>query len=342
VRNMKISRFFLTYLISRLIVFVLTLLAAFSITFILLRLMPARVVEALLAQLSQQAQAINPEDFIKMRETLYEIFGLKGSFGELYLKFLYRFLTLDFGPSMIAFPTPVRDLIAKSLPWTLGLLTFTTLISWSIGNILGAVATTFEDRFKRTAKLLQGIAIVLYPIPYYIMAMVLVMLFCYMIPIFPLVGSIAIGTRITISDIITIIKASTLPALSIILINAFGWWFISSRALTLNILAEDFIAYAEFRGVPPKKILRDYVFRNIMLPQVTALGLALGSIFSGALLTEVIFSYPGLGFTLYRAVITGDYSTALGILSLSIIAISSATLILDISYMLLDPRVRYR
>ncbi len=339
---MKISRFFLIYLTSRFIIFILTLFTAFSITFILLRLMPARVVDALIAQLSQQAQVISPEEFIRLKETLYEIFGLRGSFGELYLKFLYRFFTLDFGPSMIAFPTSVREIIARSLPWTLGLLSFTTLISWIIGNILGAVATTFEDRFKKATRLLQGIAITLYPIPYYIMAMVLVMLFCYIFPIFPLVGSIAIGTRITISDVLTIIKASTLPALSIILISAFGWWFISSRALALNILAEDFVTYAEFRGVPPKKILKDYVFRNIMLPQVTALGLALGSIFSGALLTEVIFSYPGLGFTLYRAVITGDYSTALGILSLSIIAISSATLILDISYMLLDPRVRYR
>jgi peptide/nickel transport system permease protein len=340
----KLSVSFLKYISIRALIFIFTLLVSFSIIFLLLRLMPASIVDALLAGLSQSAQSITPEEYLKLRETLEEIFGLKGSLSELYVKYMYRFFTLDFGPSMIAFPTPVREIILNSLPWTAGLLSFSTIISWITGNMLGTLASFFERSHKNTSRVLQGVAVILYPIPYYIMALVLIFLFAYLIPLFPLAGAFISSSRFTFSleNIYLIIKASTLPALSMILVSALGWWFLSSRALTLNVLSEDYFLYAVIRGLDSGYMARKYVLKNILLPQTTALSLALGGIFNGALLTEIIFAYPGLGFILYKSVVSGDYSTAMGILSLSIIAVAAATFIIDVIYPLIDPRVRYR
>lgn len=338
----KISITFLRYISLRALILIFTLFTSFSVIFLLLRLMPASVVDALLAGLSQSAQSITPQEYLKLRETLEEMFGLKRSLLELYIKYIYRFFTLDFGPSMIAFPTPVREIILNSLPWTVGLLSFSTIISWITGNMLGTLASFFERNHKTTSRILQGIAVVLYPIPYYIMALVLIFLFAYLIPIFPLAGAFVSGSYFSLENVYLIIKASALPALSMILVSTLGWWFLSSRALTLNVLSEDYTLYAVIRGLDSGYIARKYVLKNILLPQTTALSLALGGIFNGALLTEIIFAYPGLGFILYKSVISGDYSTAMGILSLSIIAVAAATFIIDLIYPLIDPRVRHR
>ncbi|MEL9940373.1 MAG: ABC transporter permease [Ignisphaera sp.] len=281
----------------------------------------------------------DPQALIALRESLYEIFGLKGSLWDQYITFLRRFLTMDFGPSTISFPTPAKYLVWRQLPWTIGLLATTTIISWVIGNVLGAISSF--RRGSRISKVLQAMALTLYPIPYYIMALVLVYLFAYLIPLFPLTGGAPVS-EISLTTIFDIIYRSFLPALSIILPSMLGWWFLSSSTLTLNVMSEDYYLYAELRGLPRDLIFRRYIMRNILLPQTTALALSLGNIFGGALLTEVIFAYPGLGQLLYRAVGMGDYATAMTILSLSIIGVATATLIIDLIYPFIDPRVRYR
>ncbi|MEM2511999.1 MAG: ABC transporter permease [Ignisphaera sp.] len=328
------------YIISRLLLYTITIIASFTIIFICLRLMPVNIVEVLLAAYRSKGQYIHPQALIELREKLLELFGLKGSPLEQYFSFLKRFITLDFGPSLLAFPTPVKELVISRLFWTIGLLGITTIGAWLLGNICGVVATSIKNV---ASKVLQSIAVILYPIPYYIFALILIYAFCYIVPLFPLVGGITVvSPTFTLHTLIALIRSSILPALSIIIVSAFGWWFLSSRALSFNIMKDDFYNYAVIRGLKPSHILKRYVMKNVLLPQVTALGLALGNIFCGALLVEVIFAYPGLGYLLYRAILSGDYSTALGILSLSIIGVATATLILDLIYPLLDPRIRHR
>ena len=138
----------------------------------------------------------------------------------------------------------------------------------------------------------------------------------------------------------SVIKNSLLPALSIILIN-YGWWFLSMKALSSDITEEDYVKFAEIKGIPAGQVMTRYVIRNALLPQVTQLAMALGTVFGGALLTEVIFAYPGLGSLVYMAVSNSDYNLMMGINSLSIIAVATAGLIIDLAYPLLDPRVRY-
>jgi peptide/nickel transport system permease protein len=341
VRKALVSKTLVRFIIIRTIVLILTLFTAFSFTFILLRSMPVSAVENVLAGLTVQGQVIDPQAIIELRKTLYEIFGLTGSPIEQYYSYLRRFLTLDFGPSIMSYPTPARDIIFSRLPWTISLLAFTTVLSWVLGNVLGVFASI--NRKKGVSKVLVSLSLTLYPIPYYIMALVLIFLFCYLIPVFPLVGGFG---EMSFKDIISFIRdwlyKSTLPALSIIMISMFGWWFLSSYSLTLNVQTEDYVYYAELRGLSQSRILKNYVFKNVLLPQVTTLGLSLGGIFGGALLTEILFTYPGIGMLAYRAVLSGDYPTALSMLSLTIIAVAVATYILDIVYPFIDPRIRHR
>ncbi|MCY0867608.1 MAG: ABC transporter permease [Desulfurococcus sp.] len=327
---------FLKYIFMRFIYFLITIISAFSITFILLRFMPVDAVENIVAMMTAQGQVVDPEALKILRRQLYELFGLTGTIWDQYLKFLRSAFTFDFGPSIMSFPTPVVELIEERLPYTLWLLGTSIIISWVLGNIIGMIASLKEDSIA--SKILQSIAVTLYPIPYYILALLLVFLFIFKIPLFPLVSSFAIS----LNTIPEMLRATTLPALSIILISALGWWFLSSRALTLRVLSEDYVRYAVIRALPEKRIIGRYVFRNILTPQVTALGLSLGQIFSGALLTEVVFAYPGIGQLLYRSVMTGDIPTAIGIVTLSIYATALATFILDVIYVFIDPRVRLR
>lgn len=331
---------FLRFALIRVAYFFATILAAVTITYALLRLMPVNAVENIIVQITAQGQVYDPAALNALRRQLYEIFGLTGSPWEQYLRYLRSAFTLDYGPSIVAFPTPARDLIARYLPWTAGLLLFTTLISWTAGNLLGMVSSLREG--SRISRILQGVAVTLYPIPYYVMALVLIFLLAYLIPLFPLSGSSVYIERIDLAAIAGLLRAMTLPALSIIIVSTLGWWFLSSRTLTLRIMTEDYVEHAVMRGLPWSLIVRRYVMRNILLPQVTALGLALGSIFSGAIITEAIFAYPGLGLLLFRAISTGDFSTALGIVTLSIYGVALGTLVLDLVYPLLDPRVRHR
>ncbi|WP_350309078.1 ABC transporter permease [Ignisphaera cupida] len=328
------------YIISRFASYITTIFISFTFIFLLLKAMPTSIVEAIIASMTSLGMVYDPQGLIMLRESLYEIFGLKGSLWDQYITFLRRFLTLDFGPSTISFPTPAKELVYRQLPWTLGLLSTTTVLSWLIGNMLGALASF--KRESRVSKVLRSVAVTLYPIPYYIMALVLVYLLAYLVPLFPIVGGGVSTEKITLNTILEIVYRSALPALSIMIPSMLGWWFLSSSTLTLTVMSEDYYIYGELRGLPRSRIFQRYILRNILLPQTTALALALGGIFGGALLTEAIFAYPGLGQLLYRAVGMGDYATAMSILSLSIIGIATATLIIDIIYPFIDPRVRYR
>lgn len=330
---------FFRFALVRAAYFFATVLISVSVTYLLLRLMPVDAVENVIAQLTAQGQVYDPAALNALRRQLYEIFGLTGSPWDQYLRYLRSAFTLDFGPSIIAFPTPARDLVARYLPWTVGLLLFTTLVSWTAGNLLGLLSSLREG--SRISRILQGVAVTLYPIPYYVMALVLIFLFAYLVPLFPLSSSVYVD-RLDVGAIAGLLRSMALPALSIIIVSALGWWFLSSRTLTLRIMAEDYVEHAVMRGLPWGLIVRRYVMRNMLLPQVTALGLALGGIFSGAIITEAIFAYPGLGLLLYRAISTGDFSTALSVVTLSIYGVALGTLILDLAYPLLDPRVRHR
>ena len=179
----------------------------------------------------------------------------------------------------------------------------------------------------------------IYPIPYFILALVLQIVFSFVLGWFPLQATIQYNNG-TAAFWGTLLKASVLPAISILLLGT-GWWIISKKSLASNTAEEDYVQYARFRGLSEFKIGKDYVFRNSILTQITALAMSLGGVFNGSIMTEIIFGYPGVGTLIQNAITSSDYNMILGTITISVIAISTCTLIADLIYPFIDPRIRY-
>jgi peptide/nickel transport system permease protein len=273
-------------------------------------------------------------------QDLTEMYGLQGSWVDQYWEFWGRLFHGDFGVSFFQFPARVNQLIATAAPWTLGLLLTTTAINWILGNIIGGLAGYYTRRgWSRT---LDAVAMVVRPLPYYTFAFALLLLFAYVVRWFPITGGASLGATPTFTwDYIKdVLWHSALPALSLTVLGG-AVNFQTMKLLVQNINAENFVQYAKLGGVTENRIISKYIIRNALLPQITGLALSLGQIFSGALITEIVFSYPGLGTLLFRAIVNGDYNLIMGITILSIVGITTGILILDLTYPLLDPRVRY-
>jgi peptide/nickel transport system permease protein len=318
--------------------FLLVVFIGINLTYVITHATPIDPVEQSIAAVTSFGNT-SPEAIAMMRQSLRELYGLTGGPFEQYINFWRRIAIADFGPSLSAFPTPVSALIARALPWTIGLLVTATLITWSLGNLLGGLAGYYQD--KRSLKVLAVIAIGLHPVPYYIVAFVLLVMFGYMWPLLPIAGGYGMNIEqgFNATFVLSVLKHSILPALSLMLIGL-GGWFLGMRSLVSNVVSEDFVVYAELAGVDRRRILGSYVMRNALVPQVTGLALSLGAIFNGAIITEQVFGYPGVGSLLVSAVYAGDYGLVLGVTTVSIIGVSAAVLVIDLVYPLLDPRVR--
>jgi peptide/nickel transport system permease protein len=326
------------YLLTRLGQFALVVFIGINIAFIVTHATPIDPVEQSIAAATQFGST-SPEAIALMRQSLRELYGLEGGLFEQYASFWRRIAVADFGPSLSAFPTPVSVLIGRALPWTAGLLVLATLIAWLLGNLLGGLAGYWRD--SRLLKLAGILVMGLHPIPYYIVAFVLLIVFGYLWPVLPITGGaqMNLAQQFSLAYVGSVLLHAILPALSLVLVGA-GGWFMGMRALVSNIITEDYVAYAELGGVGRRRILFSYVMRSALVPQVTGLAMSLGAIFNGAIITEQVFGYPGIGTLLVAAVHAGDYSLVLGIATVSIMAVATAVLLIDLAYPLLDPRVK--
>ena len=309
-----------------------------NLTFLIIHISPIDPVEASVSAMTAFSSS-QPEAVELMRKSLKELYGLQGTPFDQYIVFWKRILVADFGPSLSAFPTPVSTLIGRALPWTVGLLLVATVLSWVLGNVIGGLAGYYRN--NRLLKLVGVIFMALNPVPYYIVAFILLIVFGYLWPILPLTGAYRMNMQpgYRLDFILSVVLHSLLPILSLVLVGI-GGWFLGMRALVSNIVTEDYVVYAELGGVSRTRILASYVMRNALMPQVTGLAIVLGSIFNGAIITEVVFGYPGLGRLLVSGVETGDYSLVLGVTTVSIVTVSTAVFLIDLLYPLLDPRIQ--
>jgi peptide/nickel transport system permease protein len=314
------------------------ILVGSSVAFLISHLSPVNPVERALSRITARSN-FSPEAIEEMRSALTDLYGVDKPLPEQYGNFLNRMAQGDLGPSMLAFPTPSLELVMRALPWTVLLLTVSTIVTFLGGNLFGAMAGYFQD--NRLLKVVGVGAIGLQPIPYYIVAFMLLYLFGFVWPILPTSNAYDIGVDPgwNIDFFLSVAKHAILPVASLILVG-FGTWFLGMRALVSNIVTEDYVTYAELAGVQRRRVVSSYVMRNAAVPQLTALALALGSIFSGTIITEQVYNYPGLGTLLVDAVNAGDSTTVLAVSTVSIIAVAVAILIIDLLHPLLDPRVR--
>jgi len=334
-------QFILRYLIPRFLQFLTIIFVGITITFIIPRLSPTDPVEAQISMMMARGETLDPQSIASMRAALTDLYGLSGSPVQQYFAFWGRLLRGDLGPSLANFPTPVSQMIGQAMPYTLSLLITAVLISWVFGNLFGALSSYYPK--NRALNVIEILGQAVRPIPYYIVAMVLLVVFAFFIPIFPFSGAYPIGTHPSWSlEFIWIyLRHSMLPAATLVLIG-FGGWFIGMKSLTSNIISEDYVVYAETTGMKESKVLSQYIMRNGLLPQLTGLAMSLGTVFSGALIMEVVFGFPGIGMLTMAAVLRNDYSMIMGIAIYSIVGVAVAVFIMDLIYPLFDPRVRYQ
>lgn len=309
-----------------------------SATFLVTHLSPISPVESALGRMTARSN-FAPEAIVAMREALTELYGVNEPILSQYINFWLRLFRGDLGPSIIAFPTPAMTLVLRAMPWTVGLLVMATLITFVVGNLLGGLAGYNQKNkfFKAFGIIAMGIQ----PIPYYIVAFILLIIFGFLWPVLPISGGFAMnvtpGWNWTFVG--SVLQHAILPALSLVLVG-FGGWFLGMRALVSNVVTEDYVTYAELGGVNRGTIVGSYVMRNALVPQLTALAMTLGGVFSGTVITEQVFNYPGLGSLLIDAVNAGDYSLVLAVSTVSVTAVALAIFVVDLLYPLLDPRVR--
>jgi peptide/nickel transport system permease protein len=331
----------LAYYARRIGLYLITLWGATTATFIFFRLIPGDPIGAMIFQLQSQGQYGGQEQTQAIVDYYRRAFGLDGNLFEQYLRYLQRLLLhQDFGPSIISYPTPARDLILRSLPWSIGLLGSATLLAWVVG-VLGGTFVGWARR-SRGAGAITNVALLLSHVPAYFLALGFVFFFAYRNPILP--ANSAYDANLTIGFngpfILSIIKHAILPVMATALVGACNW-LITTRTLVVSILGEDYLTFAGAKGLSPRRILSRYVLRNAWLPQITALGITLGGVFNGNVLVERLFRYPGVGNLLIDAVTIKDLNTAQGIVLFLIFVVLTANLIIDLCLPLFDPRVKH-
>ena len=328
------------YLAKRFAVFLLIVWLAATLNFFLPRLSGQDPVRATLLQQAQLGGYVQTglEAMVKEYERR---FGLDRPLWVQYVTYLGDVCRFNFNYSISNYPRTVNEIIADAIPWTVGLLGITTVLSFTIGTLLGALLAW--PGAPRWMRVLMPPLWALHAIPFFLLGLILMYVFAFRIQLLPMFGGYTAGAfpALTLAFVGDVITHSILPALSIVLV-ATGGWALAMRGMMITTEGEDYVTFAEAKGLTRFTVFLRYCVRNAILPQTTALALALGNILSGAVLVEVIFGYPGVGTILFHAIRENDHFLIQGIVFTVIVGLGVATLILDVIYPLLDPRISYR
>ena len=328
----------LRYFFQRIAMFVFVIFVAASINFVIPRLAPGNPIGAITSRMQQASSGI--ENGQAMFEAYREMFGLNDPIYVQYFKYLRNMLRLDFGYSLSAFPAGVWEVIRPSIGWSIALVSVSVLITFVLGVTGGALLAWRGT--PRMVKATVPIFMVFAVIPYYLLALLLLYAMAYSRAWFPMSGAYDsnLVPGLYPEFMLSVVHHAMLPALSIILSSA-GMWALMMRALMVNTTGEDYMLLAKAKGLPERRILMWYGVRNAIPPQLTHLAIALGGVVSGAILVEVIFAYPGLGYLLYMSIVNSDYTVIQGITLILAISVGLAVLVIDLIYPRLDPRVTY-
>jgi peptide/nickel transport system permease protein len=307
--------------------------ASITLNFAIPRLMPGDPAAALVARFKGQ---MSPEALRALRHA----FGLvPGSTLTQYFTYLGHVARGDLGLSIAYFPARVDQVIGTGLGWSLGLGSVALVLSFTIGTLLGVVAAW--RRHGRLDSLLPPALSFLGAFPYFWLAMLLLYLFGFTLHWFPLqhAHDPDLSPNATFTFAVDVVRHAILPATAVVLATL-GGWMLSMRGAMLAVLGTDAIKLATAKGLPPRRIMWAYAARNALLPSVTSFGMALGFVVGGSLLTEIVFSYPGLGYLLVQAVRNQDYPLMQGLFLMITLSVLAANFLVDLLYIWLDPRAR--
>lgn len=318
--------------------YAVALWAAVTLNFVIPRLMPGNPVDIMLAKLSEHGP-VTPAT----RAAIEALLGTNthAPIWQQYLDYLGQLLHGNLGVSVVYFPTPVTQVIAQTLPWTVGLIGLATILSFVIGITLGTVAGW--KRGSWTDNLIP-VTTMLYSVPYFWLALLLLFVFGSIWGIFPLNG----GYDVYTTEIgwngpffLSVLQHGALPALTIVL-SSIGGWMLGMRNMMVSTLSEDYIVTAEAKGLRPRRIRTVYAARNAILPSISGFAISLGFVVAGSIITETVFSYPGIGNALLTAVNNNDYALMQGVFLVISLSVLGANLLIDLLYGVIDPRTRAR
>jgi peptide/nickel transport system permease protein len=314
--------------------YALTFVIAITIDFFIPRLMPGNALDAVLAKAGSQ---MGSPQALRALEKLYGIdnpASLPTQYGQFWANLAHG----NLGVSTSSYPTPVTSVIATALPWTVALVGTATVISFVLGTLIGVLVAwrrgTWLDNVLPVTTFFQAA-------PYFFLAFLAIELFAVKLGWFPYglgQNQLDYQTGLAPGHVWDIAYHALLPALTIIVASGAGW-IVGMRNQMLTTMDEDYVLIAQAKGLPKRRVIW-YSARNAILPSVSGFSLAVGFVISGALLTEIVFAYPGLGFVLYQAVINHDAPLMQGIFLIITLAVLAANLLADFAYLFLDPRTR--
>ncbi|MCL6454270.1 MAG: ABC transporter permease [Alicyclobacillus sp.] len=321
------------FLLRRLGFFFLSLWAAITINFILPRLMPGNPAEIMFAKFQGQ---LSPAAIDAMKKA----FGLTDKpIVVQYFEYLRGLLSGHWGLSYANFPTPVIEIIRHSLPWTIGLVGISTVLAVSIGTFAGIyIAWKRQGILDNTLPILT---MAVQALPYFWVALLLLFIFGFKLNWFPMNHgySADLTSGLNWPFIASALYHGFLPGVTILLGSLSGW-LVGMRNNMINTLGEDYVVFAEAKGVSTGRLMFTYAARNAILPQLTSFAIAIGNVVSGSILTEQVFSYPGIGNQLTNAVLLEDYPLIQAAFLIIAVSVLVANFIVDMLYSRLDPRVR--
>ncbi len=320
------------YFGRKLFIYILTFIAAVTVDWLIPRFMPGDPIQAMLARASLKAEAA------KAMYTYYtQAFGLDLPIWQQYFSFWNALFHGDLGTSVWLFPQPVLKIIMNAVPYDILLLLPSILLSYWAGNHFGA----FAARSKRLDNTILPVGYILTATPYPWLGLLLAWLFGLVLPIFPIAGAYSFSmasTKLSWPFVTSVFEHWCLPFASLFIVQ-FGGWAIGMRNMIIYELEADYSHYLEALGAP-RRLVRKYAYNNAVLPQLSGLALSLGAIVAGALGTEIVFSYPGIGYLILQAIQNHDYFLLQGCFLFIIIGVLLANFLIDIVYVLVDPRTR--
>ncbi|MGP3982539.1 ABC transporter permease [Streptomyces sp. KR80] len=326
----------MAYYARKLLFYVVALWAAVTLNFVIPRLMPGNPVDILMARLQQRGGSVDPS--VRRSYELLLGTGRDGSAVSEYFSYLGNLARGDLGISVSVFPSPVSEVITASLWWTVVLVGIATLLSFLLGVSLGAVVGwrrgTWLDNLVPSTTVLAAV-------PYFWLALLLVALLSSALGWFPLLGGydVVLSPGWNAEFLSSAIYHGTLPALTIV-ISSVGGWLLGMRNMMVSSMSEDYVLTARAKGLRGSRVMVRYAARNAVLPSVAGFAISLGFVVAGSIVTEQVFSYPGIGGRLLQAVQNNDYALMQGIFLVITIAVLGANLVVDLMYALIDPRTR--
>lgn len=322
------------YLLRKLGFYAIAAWVAVTLNFALPRLIPGDPVQLIMARQSQQGPVPPGE-----KAALAKMLGLgHGNIAVQYWDYLVAMGRLRFGLSVTFFPTPVASVLRSCVLWTLLLVGVSTLISVVIGITMGTVAGwkrgTWLDSLVPSTTFLAAI-------PYFWLALLLLYVLTQVWPVFPQNGGYEPGLTIGLNGafIHSAVQHAMLPALTIVA-SSVGGWLLGMRNMMVSTLSEDYVSAAEAKGLRSRTVMIGYAARNAVLPSVAGFAISLGFVVSGSLVMEMVFSYPGIGYTLFQAVSNNDYPLMQAVFLVITFAVLSANFLVDMVYGFVDPRTR--